>query len=81
MKITRLSAGIPRPNGPTHTAEIMSRLTPLFQKRVDSWFVAGGSVAWFIWEDGNEYEVTVSPSRLGRHLDIREEKEGQGTPS
>ena len=71
------TAAVPKPTHPTHTSDIISRITPLFKERVDSWFVADGSVAWFIWEDGNEYEVTVSPSGLGRHRALREKAGGR----
>jgi hypothetical protein len=85
MKITKISQvqdAVKAPTGQTHTQEIMMKISQVFQKKLSSWYVASGSVAWFLYDDGNEYEVIVSPARYGHHRNIREgELEGQSLAS
>ena len=53
-----------------HTADIIVEITPVFNERIDSWYIANGSVALFSYKDGNAYEVEVRPASLAQHKDI-----------
>jgi len=46
-----------------HTADILEKITPLFKKRLSSHFLADGATGVFEFDDGQTYEITVSPSR------------------
>ena len=46
-----------------HTADILEKLTPLFKKRIDSNYIADGARAIFEYDDGQLYELEVSPYR------------------
>lgn len=60
--------------GRTNTSEILRSITPLFEKKLSSWSILDGSVGWFLHEDGNEYEVVITPAQHGRYKNLREQE-------
>jgi hypothetical protein len=60
--------------GPTNTSEILNSIKPIFEKSISSWYIADGSVGWFLYKDGNEYEVVVTPAKYGKYKNLREQE-------
>ena len=52
---------------PVHTADVINRITKLFEKRVDSWYIADGSVGLFRDHDGQAYEITIRPASEAKY--------------
>ena len=59
---------------PTHTSDITRAITSVFEERIYSQFLASGSVAWYRHQDGNVYEIIVSPADLGQHINVLKNK-------
>ena len=56
--------------GNTHTSEVISDITPSFQERLGTYWIANGSVGWFRYKDGVVYEVQVKPIGLGNYENL-----------
>jgi len=68
-------------SGNTHTSEVISDITPSFQERLGTYWIADGSVGWFRYKDGVVYEIQVKPIGLGNYENLYlQSKQGQQEP-
>jgi hypothetical protein len=57
-----------------HTADIISKITPLFLKRLDTSFIVNGTKGLFLYEDDQVYEITITPSNKNKFFNNEEQK-------
>lgn len=60
-------------NGVTYTAEVLNEAGSAVGERIESSWVANGSVGWFRYKDDKVYEIVVSPAYHGRYFDYFKE--------
>ena len=49
--------------GPHHTSDILSEITPSFVERLDSNYTLNGAEGLFEYKDGKVYRITIEPAK------------------